>query len=107
MQYDLGETMTMCTDIDLWNHPLKVFLQCLLAANCENSSEIDELLVIERDGECHEAVVCDREVPEGDYVSEVGLVWEIDELDDVSDVDYTRLVRSDRLMSDDDDWWAG
>ena len=49
-----------------------MFLQYVLvatAANCENSSENDKLLVIERDSECHKAVVSDREVHKADQVS--------------------------------------
>ena len=43
----------------------KVFLKYLLAviaANCENSSESDKLLVNERDSECPEAGAIDSEV---------------------------------------------
>ena len=42
-----------------------MFLQYLLvaiAAKCANSRESDELLVNDRDNECHEAVVRDSEV---------------------------------------------
>ena len=55
----------------------EVFLQYLLvviAANCENSSESDELFVNERDSECHKAVVQHSEVHKADEVSEVRLV---------------------------------
>ena len=76
-----------------------MFLQNLLvvvAANCENSSGSDKLLVNERDSECHKAVVSDSEVHEADEVSEVRLVGEVDdELDEVDDeldeVDYDEV----------------
>ena len=57
-----------------------MFLQYLLvaiAANCENTSESEKLLVTERDSECHEAVVDDSEVHKADDVSKVVLVGEI------------------------------
>ena len=63
-----------------------------IAANCENSSESDKLLVNERDSECHEAVVSDSEVHKTDEVSEVRLVGEIDDtLHEVSEVDYDEV----------------
>ena len=76
IQDDLDETMKVhrCQDYE-------VFLRYLLvaiAANCENSSASDNLLVNERDSECHEAVVCDSEVHKADEVSEVRLVGDID-----------------------------
>ena len=56
-------------------------------SNCENSSESDKLLVNERDSKYHEAVVSDSKVNKADEVSDVRLVWEIDdELDEVSKV---------------------
>ena len=61
--------MTMWTDAETM-----VFLEYQLdaiAANCENSSESDKLLVNERDSECHEAVVSDSEMHKADEVSEV------------------------------------
>ena len=57
----------------------EVFLQYLLvaiAANCENGSASDKLLLRERDSEVHKA----------NEVSEVRLVGEIDEMDEVSEV---------------------
>ena len=72
-----------------------MFLQYLLvviAANCENSSESNELLVNERDSECQKAVVSDSEMRKADEVSEVKLVGEIDDdLDEVSEVDYDEV----------------
>ena len=69
----------------------EVFLQYLLvanAANCENCSESDKLLVNERDSKCCEAVVGDSEVHTTDKVCEVRLKGEIYELDEVSEADY-------------------
>ena len=58
----------------------------------EKSSESDDILVNERDSECHEPVVVDSDVHEADEVSEVGLVVEIDdELDEVCEVDYDEV----------------
>ena len=63
-----------------------------IAANCENSSESDKLLINERDSECHKALVSDSEVHKADEVSEVKLVGEIDdEMDEVSEVDYDEV----------------
>ena len=57
----------------------------LLTVKTENSSESDNLLVNERDSECHKAVVSDSEVHKADEVSEVRLVGEIyNELEVVS-----------------------
>ena len=68
---------------------LLYYLLVVIAANCENSSESDKLLVNERDNGCHKAVVSDSEVHKADEVSEVRLVGEIDdELDEMSEVDY-------------------
>ena len=56
-----------------------MFLQYLLvviAANCENGSESDKLLVNERDSECRKAVVSDSEQHKADEVSKVRLVGE-------------------------------
>ena len=83
----------MGTDCEVWTdceeRDYEVFLQYLLlviAANCENSSESDKLLVNERDRECHQAVVNDSEVHQADEVSKVRLVGEIDdELNEVSE----------------------
>ena len=50
----------------------EAFLQYLLvaiAANCENSSESDKVLVTERDSEHQKAVVSDSEVHKADEVS--------------------------------------
>ena len=73
----------------------EIFLRYLLvdiAANCENSSESDKLLVNERYSECHKAVVSDSEVHKADEVSEVRLVGEIDdELHEVSEFDYDEV----------------
>ena len=67
-----------------------MFLLSLLvaiAANCENSSESDKLLVNMRDSESYEAVVSDSGVHTADEVSEVRLVGEIeDKLDDDCEV---------------------
>ena len=38
------------------------YLLVAIAANCENSSESDKLLVNERDSECHKAIVSDSKV---------------------------------------------
>ena len=67
--HDLDETMTMWTD----SETMKCFSKTcfiVIAANCENSSESDKLLVNEWDGECHMAVVSDSEVHNADQVSE-------------------------------------
>ena len=73
----------------------EVFRRYLLvgiAANCENSSESDKILVNERDSERHKADVSDSEVHKDDKVSEVRLVGEIDEeQDDVSEADYDEI----------------
>ena len=56
-----------------------MFLQCLFfvfAANCENSSESDKVLVNERDSECHKAV-SDSEMHNADEVSELRFVGEL------------------------------
>ena len=53
-----------------------------IAANCENCSESDELLVNERDSECHEAVVWDSEVHKAGEVLLVGEIY--DKLDEAS-----------------------
>ena len=50
------------------------YLLVVTAANCENISESDRLLVNERDSEWHMAVVSDSEVHMADEVSEVSLV---------------------------------
>ena len=64
------------------------------AANCENSSESDKLLVNQRDSECHKAGVSDSEVHMADQVIEVRLVGKIDhELDEVSQVDYDAVCQ--------------
>ena len=56
-----------------------------------------------RDSECHKAVVSDSEVHKADEVSKVRLAGEIDdELDGVSEVNYDEVVRSERLMSEDE-----
>ena len=57
------------------------------------------LLVNKRDSECHEAVVSDSDVHKADAVCEVRLVGEIDDLDEVSDVDYddfSKVVEADQ-----------
>ena len=67
IQDDFEETIT-AQMLKIRNHPFKVFLQYLLAsiaANCEDSSDSDELLS-DGDSECHEAVISDSEVQEAD-----------------------------------------
>ena len=62
-----------------------MFLQYLLvaiAANCENSSESDKLLVNKRYSECHKAIN-DSEVHKAEEVSEVRLVGGIDKVCEV------------------------
>ena len=46
-----------------------------------------------RDSECHKAVVSDSEVHTANEVSEVRLVGEIDELDEVSQVPYDKVYQ--------------
>ena len=72
----------------------KVFLKYLLveiAANCETSSESDKLLINERDSECHKADVGGSEVHKADEVSEVRLMGEIDELNEVEDYEVCEV----------------
>ena len=75
------------------------YLLVAIAANCENSSDSNKVLVNERDSECHEAVVIDSEVHKAGEVSEVRLVGEIDdELDEVSEVREVR--EADKVNED-------
>ena len=53
------------------NEEFLEYLFVAIAANYENSSESDKLLVNERDSECHKSVVSDGEVHKADEVSEV------------------------------------
>ena len=58
---------------DRWRD-YEVFLQYLwvvIAANCENNSESEKLLVNEKDSECHTAVDGDSEVHKANKVSKV------------------------------------
>ena len=74
----------------------RCYLLVNIAANCENSSESNKILVNERDSECHKAVVSDSDVLKADEVSKVRLVGEIDdELDEVSEVDYYEVCEGE------------
>ena len=78
-----------------------LYLWVAIAANCENSSESDKLLVNERDSEHQKAVVSDSEVQKDDEVSEVRLLGKIhDEQDQVSQVDYDEVCE----VRDSDEW---
>ena len=88
-----------------------IYLFAVSAANCENFSECDQLLVKERDSKCHDAVVSDSEVHRADEDSEVTLLGEINhELDQVSDkvfevnklVDYEELYEVSEIAEADD-----
>ena len=68
-----------------------------IAANCETSSERDKVFFIERDSECHVAVVSDSEVHKADEVSEVRLVEEIDKMNEDCEVHQAEKWW----------WWAG